>query len=226
MKSILTILVVGALVWIGISVANKDEVDVPTQETVIESETHTDGAMMDGENMEKEDPDLYSFESEITMDSEALGDDGEHTDDSMMEAETKEEGYFPDISDSPRFEDENINQEEESIVEETVMEKTAGTYVAYADANISELEGDIILDFYAAWCPSCRTLEGDIKENLGNIPVNMTIVKVDYDTEDDLKKKYGVTSQHTLVQVDKDGNLIKKWQGGNTLNSIVAKFSV
>jgi hypothetical protein len=44
---------------------------------------------------------------------------------------------------------------------------------------------------------------------------------VDYDNSDELKKKYGVTYQHTLVQVDKDGNLIKKWSGSPTLTSLV-----
>ncbi len=38
----------------------------------------------------------------------------------------------------------------------------------------------------------------------------------------DLKKKYGVTYQHTLVQVDAAGNTIKKWSGGNTLSSVLS----
>ena len=37
------------------------------------------------------------------------------------------------------------------------------------------------------------------------------LIKVDYDTEKDLKKQYGVTIQHTLVQTDSDGNKIAKW---------------
>ena len=30
----------------------------------------------------------------------------------------------------------------------------------------------------------------------------------------ELKKKYEVTYQHTFVQVDAQGNMIKKWSGG------------
>jgi len=58
-------------------------------------------------------------------------------------------------------------------------------------------------------------------ENEGNIPENLTILKVDYDSATDLKKKYAVTTQHTLVQVDQGGNLIKKWSGSPSLQSFV-----
>jgi hypothetical protein len=52
----------------------------------------------------------------------------------------------------------------------------------------------------------------------------VSILKVDYDKETELKKKYGVTYQHTLVQVDKDGNLIKKWSGSPTLTKLVSEI--
>lgn len=54
-----------------------------------------------------------------------------------------------------------------------------------------------------------------------NIPDGLTILKADYDIEKDLKKKYGVTYQHTLVQVDKAGNIIKKWNGSRNLDQII-----
>ena len=37
---------------------------------------------------------------------------------------------------------------------------------------------------------------------------------MNYDTEDELKKQYGITQQHTLVQIDSDGNEVEKWIGG------------
>lgn len=108
---------------------------------------------------------------------------------------------------------------------ETATEALAGpgNYLAYEDVNIASLEGDIVLDFYASWCPSCRRLEADINDSLNDIPSDLNIVVVNYDNETDLKAKYGVTRQHTLVQVDQQGNLIKKWSGGNTLESIVGE---
>ena len=76
----------------------------------------------------------------------------------------------------------------------------------------------------SSWCPSCRKLEKDINASLSDIPADVTILKVNYDSEKELKTKYAVTQQHTLVQVDQSGNIINKWSGGNTLESIIGKI--
>jgi hypothetical protein len=46
---------------------------------------------------------------------------------------------------------------------------------------------------------------------------------VDFDNETDLRKKYGVTIQHTFVQIDKDGNSLAKWAGSTTAEEIAEK---
>lgn len=98
----------------------------------------------------------------------------------------------------------------------------SGSYESYSPDKIAKAEnGNVVLFFHAAWCPECRALDKDIKANLENIPANLTILDVDYDQYSDLKKKYKVTYQHTMVQVDKDGNLLKKWSGSPTLASLV-----
>jgi len=109
---------------------------------------------------------------------------------------------------------------------EIVGEVVAGTgmYVDYSDTDISSLDGKIVLDFYASWCPACRKLESDINDSLLDIPAGVNLVKVNYDTETALKQQYGVTRQHTLVQIDQQGNLIKKWSGGSTLESILSEI--
>ena len=100
----------------------------------------------------------------------------------------------------------------------------AGSYQTYSSEKIALAENEkVVLFFHASWCPSCRAINTDIENNLNNIPAKLNILKVDYDKETELKKKYGVTYQHTFVQVDKDGNLIKKWSGGQTLSSIVSQ---
>lgn len=109
------------------------------------------------------------------------------------------------------------------VESETQASATPGKYLAYEDINLASLEGDIVLDFYASWCPSCRKLKKDIESSLGEIPSDLNLVVVNYDAETSLKNKYGVTRQHTMVQVDSQGNLIKKWSGGSTLESIVAQ---
>ena len=101
----------------------------------------------------------------------------------------------------------------------------AGTYEAYSAEKIAfAANGDVVLFFHAPWCPTCKALDTSINTNLTGIPANTKILKVDYDSSTELKKKYGVTYQHTLVQVDAKGNMITKWSGGNTLASITAKI--
>ncbi|MDP2837708.1 MAG: thioredoxin family protein [Candidatus Moranbacteria bacterium] len=100
----------------------------------------------------------------------------------------------------------------------------AGSYEVYDPAKLAKAkDGKVVLFFKASWCPSCKALDKDIRENLKDIPENITILEVDYDTYTDLKKKYGVVIQHTLVQVDADGNQIEKWSASPTLADVVSK---
>jgi len=106
---------------------------------------------------------------------------------------------------------------------DTVMK--VGSYEVYSFEKIARAaEGDVVLFFHASWCPSCRALNADIEKNISSIPGGLSILKVDYDKETELKNKYGVTTQHTLVQVNKDGNLIKKWSGSSKLENIISEM--
>lgn len=109
--------------------------------------------------------------------------------------------------------------------DETAMMKKAGSFVNYEDVDVASLSGKIVLDFSATWCPSCRTFKADVAASLDDIPENLNLVVVDYDTYTDLRKKYNVTYQHTFVQIDRDGNEIKKWSGGSTLESVIQQVS-
>ena len=103
-------------------------------------------------------------------------------------------------------------------------EQTGGTFIPYSPDKVGQTE-ITVLDFHASWCASCEALSNDIHEHADQIPANVTILEVDYDKEKDLRKKYSVVTQHTLVWVDKDGNEIKKWIGGNTLQSILDQLN-
>ncbi len=103
--------------------------------------------------------------------------------------------------------------------------KNVGSYEVYLPEKISLSENKkIILFFHAGWCPTCRALDKNINKNLTKIPDDVVILKVDYDKESELKKKYNVTIQHTLVVVDSNGNIIKKWSGGLTIDTIISQL--
>ncbi|TXG77895.1 thioredoxin, partial [Patescibacteria group bacterium] len=84
-----------------------------------------------------------------------------------------------------------------------------GEYVPYSEAAVAQTSNTKVLFFHAPWCPQCRQLDADITEK--GVPAGVTIFKVDYDTNQALRQKYGVTIQTTLVTVDDQGQLIKKY---------------
>ncbi len=77
-----------------------------------------------------------------------------------------------------------------------------------------------VLYFYANWCSTCRPANADFEKNASQLPSDLTVIRVNYndpDTDADeraLATKYGITYQHTFVQIDSQGNEITKWNGG------------
>lgn len=102
--------------------------------------------------------------------------------------------------------------QEEQVQQPTEDTKTApqpGAYVEYSSTVVAATTGTKILFFHAPWCPQCRALDNSIKT--GQIPSGVTLIKVDYDTSQALRQKYGVTIQTTLVRIDEAGNLVEKY---------------
>lgn len=96
-----------------------------------------------------------------------------------------------------------------------------GQYVDYSSEAFSSASGKRILYFHAPWCPQCRDLDASIKK--GPIPQNVTIFKTDFDTSQELRKKYGVAQQTTVVLVDSNGSQLKKFVAYDepSLNTVV-----
>lgn len=88
-----------------------------------------------------------------------------------------------------------------------------GTFVEYQEGLVASTDGVKILFFHAPWCPQCRMIEADI--NKQGVPDGVTILKVDYDSNQALRQKYGVTLQTTFVEVDKSGQEIEKYVAYN-----------
>jgi thiol-disulfide isomerase/thioredoxin len=135
-------------------------------------------------------------------------------------------GLYSSISDKDdaMMKKEDTSNMDNKIEESDIMMK-AGSYEAYSPEKVmlASATHDVVLFFRASWCPTCRTVDTNIKANLSKIPESLSILDVNYDDSSTLKQKYGVTYQHTFVQVDKDGVLIKKWSGSPTLTAIIAE---
>lgn len=84
-----------------------------------------------------------------------------------------------------------------------------------------------VLFFFADWCPTCKTADADFQANLSKLPEDVAVFKVHYNDSQTLEEdkalanRYGITYQHTFVQVDNDGNEISKWNGGGLDNLLL-----
>lgn len=100
-------------------------------------------------------------------------------------------------------------------------EDSSSRYVEYSKAALEQAAiNRRVLYFYANWCPTCRPTDAEFRANTSKIPGDLTVIRVNYNDTDtdqeekDLANKYAIIYQHTFVQIDSQGNEIKKWNGG------------
>lgn len=103
--------------------------------------------------------------------------------------------------------------------EQTITPQTR--YIVYSKGALNQAANKKrVLYFYANWCPICRPIDIEFKQNESKIPENVVVIRVNYNDSDtdaeekDLAKQYGITYQHTFVQIDAQGNKIAFWNGG------------
>ncbi len=84
-------------------------------------------------------------------------------------------------------------------------------------------EKKVTLFFAASWCSTCKALNTEIMSHLASIPPDTLIVLVDYDDSTELKKQYGVTTQHTTIMLNADGTLKSKKLGAKNLAEILTQ---
>lgn len=139
----------------------------------------------------------------------------------------KEEGAVegtPTEGAMEKKDDAVMQKDARALIDKGEVMPKVGSYEAYSTEKVAKAaNGDVVLFFRASWCPTCRAADADIRAHLNDIPADLTILDVNYDESSALKAKYGVTYQHTFVQVDAQGNQIKKWSGSATLAALVAE---
>jgi len=123
-------------------------------------------------------------------------------------------------------ESDAMESKESEVMESKESEPAAaasGAFITLAEYEGSKdmyADSDVVLFFAADWCPTCQTTKKNLEADPAAIPAGLAVIRVDYDNSDELKQKYGVTTQHTFVQVDADGNEVAKWTGSLTADEI------
>ena len=89
-----------------------------------------------------------------------------------------------------------------------------GQYIAYTASAFPAAKGRTFLFFYAPWCGQCVQIDQGILAQ--GVPDGVTILKADFDTEQALEQRYGVTMRTTFVEVDADGNALQSFVAYDT----------
>jgi thioredoxin 1 len=97
-----------------------------------------------------------------------------------------------------------------------MMSGAASRIVPFTDLATAKLlaaQSPTVLFFSASWCPTCQAAMRELQagaDRLGGV----VVLVVDYDRAGELKKRYGVTYQHTWVRIDSGGRKLAVWSGG------------
>ena len=88
---------------------------------------------------------------------------------------------------------------------------------AFEELNMDNFEDkikdkNVIIDFYAPWCPPCKIVANNLENFDVSKPDNVQIYKVNVDDELALAKKYGVSKLPTLVYF-KNGKPVNDYVG-------------
>ena len=91
------------------------------------------------------------------------------------------------------------------------------TLFAYEELNINNFEDkikdkNVIVDFYAPWCPPCKIIANNFEDFDITKPDNVQVYKVNVDDELALAKKYGVSRLPTIIYF-KNGKVVKDYVG-------------
>jgi len=72
-------------------------------------------------------------------------------------------------------------------------------YTAVALAEAQKAERPVALHFHADWCPTCRAQDQAMQSLKSETALDLTVLVANYDTEKDLKRRFNVRAQSTIV---------------------------
>jgi len=140
---------------------------------------------------------------------------------SSFETETSQSNSSANQANTQTSPDTDSETQTESDTE------AGGVYTDYSEAALAGADENdaIVIFFHASWCITCNHLDDNLQQAAGSIPGNVRILKADFDNNQQLRQNYGVTFQHTLVQVDNRGNYIQDWRLSRDLEDILTQIN-
>jgi thioredoxin 1 len=84
----------------------------------------------------------------------------------------------------------------------------------------------VLVDFWASWCPPCRSLAPTLEEFAEEMEDRLDVMKVDVQTSSDIPEHYGVLKIPTMI-LFKDGQEVTRIEGNRSKRALkreVEKF--
>ena len=79
------------------------------------------------------------------------------------------------------------------------------------EEKVLNAKGKVLLDFWATWCGPCRMVAPIVEEIASETP-DLTVGKIEVDTEMELAVQFGIVSIPTLVVME-NGQMVNKAVG-------------
>lgn len=95
-------------------------------------------------------------------------------------------------------------------------------YSADALASAEKAGQPVALHFRADWCPTCRAQDKALQSLKSEKGLDITVLSVNYDTEKDMKRRFKINSQSTLVVLKGDKESARLVGDTSSLNIMMA----